>query len=419
MPTFSYTAKSLKGEGKSGTMQATDKVEVARYLREQGFVPIKIEEKDIVGERAVREGGILRGILSFNVGRTIDSIRGVSLPDKVMFSRHLAVMISAGVPIIRALEVLSRQTRNELFKTAIARISEDIRSGERLADALAKHARVFDSLYISMVRSGDAAGNLTEILELLGEHLKKEHDLKSRIKGAMMYPSVVMVAMGGIGALMMTMVVPKIAEIFDDLEVELPLSTRLVIGTSNFISAYWLFILIALPFFFYGAKKAAGTGAGKKLFSWVFLRLPVMSGLTRKINSARFARTLSSLVEGGVPILKGLEITADTLGNFYYKQSMREVHEKVKGGATLYESIAPYENIYPGLVVQMVQVGEETGALGRVLIRIAEFYEEEVNNATKNLSSIIEPILMLVMGVVVGIFAVSMIQPMYSLMGNI
>ncbi|MFY9457918.1 MAG: type II secretion system F family protein [Candidatus Spechtbacterales bacterium] len=357
--------------------------------------------------------------LKFDVSNLLTAVTGVPLADKIMFSRHLAVMISAGVSITRALDVLSKQTKNIRFKSAISKIASDIQKGERIADSLAKYPDIFDSLYISMLKSGDAAGNLTEVLELLADHLKKEYDLRSRIRGALMYPSVIVVAMGGIGALMMTMVVPKIADIFEELDTDLPFLTKVIINLSNFISAYWYFIFAAIPVFIYFLKRALATNKGKRWLSWFLLGAPILSTLTRKINSARFARTLSSLVDGGVPILEGIFITRNTLGNVYYKESLDEIYKDVKGGKSLYESIAKFENIYPGLITQMVRVGEETGALGGVLKRIAEFYEEEVDSATKNLSSIIEPILMLVIGAVVGIFAVSMIQPMYSLMGNI
>lgn len=418
MPLYSYTAKNTKGETESGTMQAADKVGVARALRRKGFVPLAIEIQK-GGKTSAKGGNFLQAILKFDVGRVFDSIRGVPLADRMMFSRHLAVMLSAGVPIIRALTVLAKQTKNTRFKGAILKVADDIRGGKRIADSLARHPGIFTNLYVSMVRSGDAAGNLTEVLELLADHLKKEHDLRSRIKGALMYPAVIVTAMGGIGALMMVMVVPKIAKIFEDLGTELPLSTRVVIGTSDFIADFWIFILVSLPFFLYGVKKVSATKRGRRLLSWLFLRMPIVKGLTRKINSARFARTLSSLIEGGVPILEAVDIVKDTLSNVYYKESLEEIGKEVKRGTSLHEAVARFENIYPGLIVQMVEVGEETGALGDVLRRIAEFYEEEVDNATKNLSTVIEPILMLVIGLVVGIFAVSMIQPMYSLMGNV
>lgn len=420
MPTYSYTAKNLEGENKIDEMEADSEAEVARTLRDEGFSALTIELKEAGGIKNFTKGkSFLQKLLKFDVAKLLSALSGVPLADKIMFSRHLAVMISAGVSITRALDVLSKQTKNVRFKSAISKVASDIQKGERISDALKKHPDIFDSLYISMVQSGDAAGNLTEVLELLADHLKKEHDLRSRIRGALMYPAVIVAAMGGIGALMMTMVVPKIANIFEDLDTDLPFLTKVIINLSNFISAYWYFIFAAIPVFIYFFKKSLGTNKGKRWSSWFLLRAPILSTLTRKINSARFARTLSSLVDGGVPILEGIFITRDTLGNAYYKESLDKVYKDVKGGKSLYESIAKFENIYPGLITQMVRVGEETGALGGVLKRIAEFYEEEVDNATKNLSSIIEPILMLIIGAIVGIFAISMIQPMYSLMSNV
>jgi len=420
MPTFSYTAKNLEGKDKKGEIQASSKAEVARILRSEGFVPVTIGKKGKGAKKgSVKDRGFVERIIKFDVGKILDRMKGVSLTDKIMFSRHLAVMISAGVAINYALEVLSKQTENDQFKQAILKIRTDIQGGRRIADSFAKYPGIFDALYVSMVRSGDAAGNLTEVLELLARNLKKEHDLRSRVRGAFMYPLVIVVAMGGIGALMMTMVVPKIASIFEELNTELPFLTRVIIGLSNVISAYWYFILASIPVFLYVFKKAISTSRGKRIVSWILLRAPIFKALTKKINSARFARTLSSLVDGGVPILEGISITKDTLGNVYYRESMEAIYKDVKAGKPLFESIAKFENIYPGLIIQMVRVGEETGELGTVLARIAEFYEEEVDNATRNLSTIIEPILMLVIGLVVGIFAVSMIQPMYSLMGNV
>jgi len=420
MPTYFYKAKSLDGVAKEGDMEAGSKVEVARYLRSEGFVPIKIELKNASSAKVFsKKGNFLKQLMKFDMGIVMDAMRGVALVEKIMFSRNLAVMISAGVPITRALDVLSKQTKSKRFSDAIVKVRSDIRKGRSISDSLAKHPGIFDSLYISMVKSGDAVGNLTEVLELLADQLKKEHDLKARIKGALMYPAIIILAMGGIGGLMMTMVVPKIAEIFEELDTELPFLTRIIIGISNIISDYWIFIFISIPVLLYFFKKALSTKKGKRWTSWILLKTPIFKSLTRKINSARFARTMSSLVDGGVPMLEGIEITRDTLGNMYYRDSLDSIHKDVKSGKSLFESMQKFENIYPGLIVQMVRVGEETGALGGVLKRIAEFYEEEVDNATKNLSTIIEPILMLVIGLAVGIFAVSMIQPMYSLMGNV
>jgi len=307
MPTYSYIAKNLKGQTKKGTIQGKSKLEIGRQLRSQGFVPIEIKQRSVSGKISKGEGvgsgtikGLVKKILSFDVG----SISGVSLSDKMMFSRHLAVMISSGVPITRALEVLGKQTKNIRFQNAISKIADDIRGGKRISDALSKHPDIFDNLYVSMVRSGDSAGNITEALELLAEQLKKEHELKSRVKGALMYPAVIVTAMIGIGILMMIMVVPKISQIFEEVNVSLPLTTRIVIGLSNFISTYWFIVLGAFPILVYIVKKLASTNRGRIFLSWFFLKMPILSGLTRKVNSARFSRTLSSLIEGGGKIFK-------------------------------------------------------------------------------------------------------------------
>lgn len=416
MPTYSYKARNTRGQTEDGKIEAESKVDVARSLRGQGFVPIQI--KEVSGKEASSGAGFLSNFVKFDIG-LLWPFGGVSTAEKMIFSRHLAIMLSAGVPITRALKVLSEQTKNTKFKNAIVTVADDIRKGKRIAKALEKHPGVFNELYVSMVRAGDSAGNLTEILDLLAEQLKKDYELTSRVKGALMYPSVILIAMVGVGALMMTTVVPKISEIFGQLDVELPKTTQIVILTSDFLAAYWLFVLVSILPTLYLLRRLASTEMGKWVLSWTFLHLPVIRDITVKINSARFSRTLSSLTKGGVPILHAIDITKGTLGNTYYKRSMDSISKDVKKGKTLYESMGKFNNIYPGLIIQMVRVGEESGSLAETLIRIAEFYEEEVNNTTKNLSSIIEPVLMLVIGLVVGLFAISMIQPMYGLMGGI
>jgi len=418
LSTYSYTAKNASGETKQGLLEANDKIEIARSLRRQGLVPVSIKMSE-GGKEIEKSNFFISKIVKFDLNRIIDLIKGVSLADKMMFSRHLAVMISAGVSITRGLSVLSAQTGNYRFKKAIAGILEDIRKGKSFSDALSEYPKIFNSLYVSMVRSGETAGNMTEVLNLLSDQLRKEHELKSRVKGALMYPSVVVVAMTIIGVLMMVMVVPKIAAIFEDFGEDLPIMTKIFIGMSEILSGYWPFILGGFVPLIYMIKKFLATNAGKSASSWALLNMPILKPLTKKVNSARFARTLSSLIGGGVPILDAIKVTKDTLGNYYYRKSMDTIYEEIRTGKTLHESISKFGNIYPGLIVQMVEVGEETGELSDILNRIAEFYEEEVSNATKNLSSIIEPILMLVIGAAVGFFAISMIQPMYTLMGNV
>lgn len=406
MPTFYYTAKSQKGEIKSGTLETKDKHSLAQALRREGFIltsaqSIEEEQK----KKKLNLSSRLKGI----IGK-------VTLIEKVMFARHLAVMIEAGFSLHKGLEVLAKQTKNSNFKRVINDLNTRIKRGETFADSLAKYPRVFNNFFVSMIKVGEKGGNLEEVLKILADYLKKEHDFRSKVKGAMVYPAVIVTTMIGIGILMMIVVVPKITAMFEELKMELPLLTRIIIAISNFLVNYFIigiFILLAcivIVFKFLKTKK------GKQFSSWLFLKAPFFNKITRKMNCARFARGFSSLIKSGVPVVESLTITAQTVGNFYYSKSLIEASIEVKKGKKIQESLEKNKAIYPILVSQMVGVGEETGQLAEIIERLAVFYEEEVKEITDNLASVIEPVLMIVIGTAVGFFAVSMIQPMYSMM---
>jgi len=249
--------------------------------------------------------------------------------------------------------------------------------------------------------------------------MEREQEVSSKIKGAMMYPAVILIVMVLIGILMMIMVVPKLASIFEELKIQLPFTTRLIINFGQSLTKTWPFlilIIILLPIFFNFLLKQKGI---KKISDKLLLKLPIISGLVRKINTASTSRILGSLIASGVPIVRSLEIVANTLGNFYFKEAIKKAVEDVQKGKKLSQSLMPYQNLYPSIMIQMITVGEETGETAAILAKVADFYEEEVSNITKNFSSIIEPILMVIIGGAVGFFAISMIQPMYSMMGAI
>jgi len=405
MPIFYYTSKSQDGKIKSGTMEAKNKSSLAQVLRQKGFLLTSIrileqgkkQKKDIFKEK-------LKGIF-----------KRVSLVEKLMFTRNLSVMIAAGFSLHRALEVLAKQAKNASFEKVINNIIVSIKKGESFAETLTKYPKIFNGFFINMVRVGEKGGKLEEVLKNLAAYLKKEHDFRTKVKGAMAYPAVILIAMVLIGALMMIVVVPKITAMFEELGTDLPISTQIIMGISNFLKdnlllgAGILIIIIFLLFKFFKTKK------GKYVVSWIFLNFPFFKKLTRKINSARFARSLSSLIESGVPIVEALVISSKTVNNVFYSESLMQISTEVKKGTNLKESLEKYD-IYPILVSQMIGVGEETGELSSIINRLADFYEEEVKNITDNLTSIIEPILMLVIGAAIGFFAVSMIQPMYSMM---
>jgi len=405
MPIFYYTSKSQDGKIKSGTMEAKNKSSLAQVLRQKGFLLTSVrilekrkkQKKDIFKEK-------LKGIF-----------KRVSLVEKLMFTRNLSVMIAAGFSLHRALEVLAKQTKNASFKKVINNIILSIKKGKSFAETLTKYPKIFNGFFINMVRVGEKGGKLEEVLKNLASYLKKEHDFRTKVKGAMAYPTVILIAMVFIGALMMILVVPKITAMFEELGTDLPISTQIIMGISSFLKDNLLLgggiliMIIFLLFKFFKTKK------GKYVISWIFLNFPFFKKLTRKINSAKFARSLSSLIESGVPIVEALVISSKTVNNVFYSESLMQISTEIKKGTNLKESLEKYD-IYPILVSQMIGVGEETGELSSIINRLADFYEEEVKNITDNLTSIIEPILMLVIGAAIGFFAVSMIQPMYSMM---
>jgi len=405
---FTYTAKSMDGQKKSGAMEAKDKNDLAALLRKDGYFLTSILDK---GAKKSFDLGAITAKLS--------SIRSISLVEKIMFTRNLAVMIGAGLALNKALGVLQVQTQSQKFKRIIGQIADNVQSGKPFSESLSEHPSAFSNLFVNMVKIGETAGNLEEVLNNLADQMKKDHDIVSRVKGALTYPAVILAVMLLIGYLMMVMVVPKLAATFEDLGTELPSSTKFLIFMSEIMTNYWYMALAGVIGLVYSFKILLKTEFGKKLFDSLVLRMPVISGLSKKMNSARFCRTLSTLIDSGVPIVEALKILSHTLTNHFFSESLKNAALDIQKGKTLFSSMESYGNIYPPLVTQMIAVGEETGSLTTVLVKLADFYEEEVNNTTKNLSSIIEPIIMVFIGGAVGFFALSMITPMYSVMDGI
>ncbi len=406
MPSYIYTAKNKIGETKTGSKEANGKYELASLLRTQGLTLISAETID-----EGSQGNIFK--------RLVQRFSKVSLTEKMIFSRHLSVMIKAGLPLTSALTVLADQTDNPKFKKIILNMEKNLREGVSFSNCLAKYPSVFSPLYISMVKVGEAGGKFSDVLKILANQMDKDHRLISRVRGAMMYPAVIVLAMIGIGIMMMIMVVPKLTQTFTEINIELPATTKIIIAISNFSKDHWLIGLISLVLFLFLLKIGLKNKKIKRIFHSAYLHLPIIAKLTRKINSARFARTTASLIESGVGMVKTLEIAAGTLGNVYFREALLDSAKSVEKGKDLSNSLSHYQDLYSPMVIQMIKVGEKTGNLSEILENLADFYEEEVDNTTKNLSSIIEPVVMVVIGVAVGFFAISMIQPMYSMMGGI
>ena len=405
MPRYSYIAKTLKGRTETGIMEAKSEHELANILRQEGCILIKTN---------LEEKGLKKG---FSI--SIPFINWIPLSEKIMFTRNLRVMVSAGVSLPRALNILAVQSKNKKFKNAISKIKEEIIQGKSFSETLEKYPDIFSELFHSMMKVGEETGTTEDVLKVLTSQMEKEYQIRAKIKGAMIYPAVIVLAMLVIGIVMLIMVVPKLASVFSELNVELPLTTRMVIYIGNFLAKFWYTVPFMILVVVVLLRLLPKTKSGKLVFDTLVLKLPIISPIIKKIYSAHTVRTLSSLIIAGVPIVRSLEIVSNSLENLYYKKAITQAVKQVRKGGKLAEALKGREDIYPNLVFQMLEVGEETGETADILKKLAEFYEEEVGNATKNLSAVIEPVLMLIIGAVVGFFAISMIQPIYSIMGTL
>jgi type IV pilus assembly protein PilC len=401
-----YSAKNFSGETKSGEMDVRDERDLAMQLRADGYILTSFKELKTSKEKTGRV-------------KFLDRFVSISLTDKLMFTRNLSVMIASGLPLSKALKNITLQTKKKKFAAILNEIYDSIQAGNSFADGLQKYPGIFSDLFVNMIRVGEASGNLDEVLDILAVQLEKEHDLISKVKGALTYPAVILVAMFGIGIIMLTYVLPRILSTFDGMNVTLPESTMIVIAISNFLRFHSILAVSLFVGVIVGLRLYFKTQAGKKTLGFLAINSPLVSNLVIKINCGRFARIYSSLLKSGVSVVEALRILSDTLTNYYYRNAFLDAIDKVQKGIPLSEVIAKNPKIFPILVTQMIQVGEETGKTDLVLLKLAEFYEAEVDQLSKNMSSIIEPVLMIVIGSAVGFFAVSMLEPMYSIMNQI
>ena len=341
--------------------------------------------------------------------------RMIPLAQKIFFVQQLGVMLKAGISLSIALKTLADQTTSKSFKTILVDLREGVEKGNLLSRGLEKYQKIFGELFINMVRAGEASGKLEDVLKQLFVQMKKDHDIIAKVKGAMIYPAIVVTMMIAIGIMVLIYVIPTMSGVFTEMNIELPLATRILIGTSNFALNYGLFVLIGLVVLFIAISRIVSLPKGKKELHKLLTRLPIFGKINRKINLARFARALSSLLKTDIPIVQSFEITSRILGNVLYKEALTDAKEKIKKGVGIAESLKPHVKLFPPVVLQMISVGEETGSLDNILEESASFYEEDVAQTMENLPSIIEPVLMVILGIGVGGMAVAVIMPMYSL----
>ncbi len=402
MPTFTY--KALRKEDNTtyeATVEAKDRFEVYSLVRKDGGQVVSVRESS---------KGI--SLASIDIGKLFSRVSGM---DRVLITRNMGAMLRAGLTVTRALSVIERQTRKAKLKDILHTMSMDIEKGAQLSDAMKKHPKAFPSIVTAMVRAGEESGTLSDTLRTISEQLEQSVELQKKVKGAMLYPSIIITVLLIIGALMLIFIVPTLTSTFSGMGVELPASTQFVIKLSDFLIAHTLLALILLVSSIVGCILALRTPAGKHVFETVFLRIPIMGELMKEVNSARTGRTLSSLLSSGVNMLQAIEITCDVVQNSHYRTILLQAQEHVQQGKPLAEVFTRAEKLYPPLVGELIAVGEETGALPDMLKEVAEYYEREVSMKTKNMSTIIEPFLMLIIGGAVGFFAVSMISPIYSI----
>ena len=399
MATFTYSARpATGGDIKSGEIDVPTKDDVLAFLHKQKMIPVSVREK--------------QKQIAFKIGS------GVSTKDVVIFTRQFATMINSGLPLVQSLDILAEQTENVWLRKTIQEVLYDVESGHTLADAMGKHPKVFTELFTNMVSAGEAGGILDTILLRLATFLEKNDALARKIKGAMVYPGVIFSVAGGAICILLIFVIPTVQTMFASAGIPLPLPTRIVIGMSQFLQAFWWLVIVAIIASIFGIRAAYASSGGRLVIDRIMLNLPVLGDLQRKAAVARFTRTLGTLVSSGVSILEGLEITAKTAGNRVIHDAVMGSRASIAGGETIAGPLKE-SGVFPPMVVQMINVGEQTGGLDEMLTKIADFYDEEVDQAVEVLLKAMEPIMIVVLGVVVGGMIVAMYLPIFDMINAV
>jgi type IV pilus assembly protein PilC len=400
MPVFSYTAKNTFGKTINGNVDARSQEIAVSLLKNQGLVVINIEEKT---------EDLFDKFLDF---------RGVPQGEVVTFTRQLSTMISAGLPIARALDVLANQATNKNYKKVIMEILRSVEGGVSLSMALGMYPKVFSNTYVSLVRAGESSGKLDTILKRLADNMEAERDINSKFKGAMIYPIIVFIAMIGVFIILMIFVIPKLAEMYKNMNVELPATTKFMIASSGFMVKYIYIILLLAVVAFLGLRSFAQSPGGKIIISELVIKIPIFGKITLQKDYARFSRTLSLLINSAVPIVESLNIVSTVMTSQTLRNAVLDAAAQVEKGNSL-SNYFKSTNSFPSILGQMAGVGEETGRMDEVLERVAIYYEGEVDNLVRGLSAALEPVILVMLGVMVGFLIISIITPIYKLTSSI
>jgi len=399
---FSYQARNKEGQIKEGFVVAASQVKAEALLVENGYIIIGLTEQ--------KEGFISK--LNILGGR-------VSYKDLVIFSRQLSTLISARVPILQSLRILESQIQNKRLVAVIRETIASVENGESLSLALSKNPQIFGNIYISLVRAGEASGSVARSLEYLADQLEKDYELRSKVKGAMTYPAFILGALFVVGLLMFKFVLPKLTDVLKEQGGQLPFASKILIAATNFVDQFWWLIIIVIGCFILGVRYYIETTVGRYQWDMMKIRLPLMGDIFQKIYLARFSRNLSTLIAGGIPIIQCIKIISDVVNNVIYRDILLNVAQKVTNGSTISEALDNNPREFPQLVSQMVKVGEQSAQLDDILSKLAGFYEREVDNKVRTLSTLLEPIIMIVLGVGVGFLVAGVLLPIYNLASSV
>lgn len=399
---FRYQAKNKEGQIYERSVEAADRLSLYGVIREEGGTVVSITETK-----------------GFSKPINITLFGGIKTQEKINFAKNLGAMIDAGLSVTRALSVMSKQTKRKPLKALLSELESDVSHGTTLSESLAKRPKVFSPLFVSMVKAGEESGSVSSSLSIVASQMEKSYLLVKKVRGAMIYPAVIIGAMIILAILLLIFMVPTLTATFEGIGIQLPLPTRILIYLSNFLVQNTLLVLSLVMLVAFLAMLFFRSRSGRKIFDIVSLRIPVVGELIREVQVARTARTLSSLLSAGVEIVVALQVTSEVLQNHLYKQVLDRAHSTIQKGEALSAVFAQYDYLYPVFVSEMSAVGEETGKISSMLMGVANYYEEEVDQKTKDLSTIIEPVLMIIIGIGVGIFAISMLAPTYSLVDYI
>lgn len=395
-----YKAATKEGRLSQGLLDAKDINEAAEYLRTKGLIPINITRIDN------------------KFWANLPFMKKINSSDLVLFTRQLSSMLSSGLTLFRSLEILKDQIENEQMSEVVTTVINDVQEGRTLSQAIEKHTQVFSPIYVSIIRAGEQSGLLDKVLSRLADNLEKQAKLKSTVKGALMYPVIVIILMALVMAIMMIFVIPQLTVLYTNLNVELPLPTKIVVALSNFMIAAWPLIILGGAVVVIGFRKWAKTADGKIIIDTTLLKLPVFGKLITQTILAEFSRTFGLLVGTGTLVVEALTETADTTGNVLYKNAIMDVSKQVEKGVTVGDAMA-YYTLFPPLLIQLVRIGEQTGKIDDTLVKASEYFEREVDQTVKTLTTAMEPFIMIVLGVGVAFLIISVITPIYSLISSI